>query len=714
MPQLLLEFLSEEIPARMQQRAAEDLARLLGAELAAAGLGEAALRTLCGQRRIAAITDDLPARAADVNEERKGPRVGAPEKALEGFLKAAGLKRIEDAQIQNDPKGDFYVAHISRKGRATAEIVAEAVPKIARAFPWPKSMRSGDSDFIWVRPLHAIVCVFDGRPVVFEVGGVASANQTRGHRFHAPAAITVRDAAEYEAKLRAAFVIADRETRKVKILGQAVAACQAKGLELVDDSGLLEELAGLAEWPVVVMGDMDKSFLDLPGEVIRLTMRTHQRYFAARDSKTGHLAPHFIAVANVDASDGGLAIAAGNARVLSARLNDARYFWDVDRFYDPIEKSRPKKLDAPERIEKLKTIVFHQKLGSVWDKVKRVRALAKALAPIVGADPVLADRAAVLSKCDLVTEIVGEFPELQGQIGRQLAELQGENKSVCAAIEDHYRPLGPNDRVPSDPVAITLALADKLDSIVGFFGIGDRPTGSSDPYALRRAALGVVRILLDRSIRLPLRTGLGEALLAYRRVQKALALVEERAEQSVFFADRLKVQLRAAGKRHDLVDAVFAPNPVTQEVDDDLVRIVARVEALDGFLKTEDGANLLAGHRRAANILAAEEKKGQGLTAAALNAGYQAAVLDNNPQPAERALLEAVNEAGPKAKEAVQNEKFEAAMAALAQFRGPLDLFFEQVLVNDPNAEVRKNRLLLLARIRDALGAVADFSKIEG
>ena len=714
MPELLLEFFSEEIPARMQKRAEEDLAKMLGEALSEAGLPKAKLRTLSGPRRVTVIADDLPARAADVDEERKGPRVGAPEKAVEGFLKAAGLSKIEDAQIQKDPKGDFYVARISKKGRDTAEIVAEAVPKIARAFPWPKSMRSGRSEFVWVRPLHGVLCLFDGAVVKFEVGPVASGGQTWGHRFLSKGALSPKDAADYENKLRDAHVIADRERRKAKIIGDAAAACAERGLELVEDAGLLEEVAGLAEWPVVVLGDLDPSFLDLPAEVIRLTMRTHQRYFAVRDPKSGKLAPHFVTVANVIPRDDGKAIAAGNSRVLSARLNDARFFWDGDR---------KTKLEA--RVEKLKQIVFHAKLGTVYDKVERVRALAKELAPIVGADPKLVDRAALLAKADLVTEVVGEFPELQGQIGRQLAELEGESKSVAVAIEDHYRPLGPNDRVPSDPVAIAVALADKLDSLAGFWAVGEKPTGSSDPFALRRAALGTVRTLIVSNVRLPL----GRVIRRDERstdyvsvggaVRKALwahlphtAAGSDRLDELTndllsFLADRLKVQLRDQGKRHDLVDAVFALG------DDDLVRIVARVEALDAFLKTEDGANLLAGYRRAANILAAEVKK-KAWSEADEKGAYDPAVLAQNPQPAERALLEAVNKIGPAAKTAVEKEQFETAMTALAGLRAPLDLFFEQVLVNDPNQSVRANRLLLLTQIRDALNGVADFSKIEG
>ena len=736
MPQLLLEFFSEEIPARMQKRAEEDLARLMGEALAAGGFAKSKMRALSGSRRIALIVDDLPAATPDVNEERKGPKVGAPEQALAGFMRAAGLAKIEDAQIQKDPKGDFYVARISKQGRATAALIAEIVPKIAREFPWPKSMRSGSSDFVWVRPLHKVVCVFDGKAVPFEIGGITSGDETEGHRFHAPAWIKVANAAEYETKLKAARVLVGREERKAKILVEAKAACAARQLELVEDAGLLEEVAGLAEWPVVVLGDMDPDFLDLPADVIRLTMRTHQRYFAVK-GRDGKLAPNFITIANIDAKDGGKAIAAGNARVLSARLNDARFFWDND-----------KKILLEDRVEKLKQIVFHQKLGSVWDKVERVRALAKELAPIVKADPVLVDRAALLAKADLVTETVGEFPELQGQIGRQLAELQGEEPSVAIAIEDHYRPVGPNDRVPTDPVALAVALADKLDTLVGFWAIDEKPTGSRDPYALRRAALGLVRIILSTRVRVSLmqafahplaRAHVARANQRFEDVRDRVLHVPELSGEFIasflnyyqgklfggdlspvgglyslgiahdlmmFLADRLKVQLRDQGKRHDLGDAVFALG------DDDLVRIVARVEALEAFLKTDDGATLLAGYRRAANILKAEEKKEPAL--AALLAEPKALPADKLKLPAEQSLLAGLEEAAAAAKKAVAAEQFETAMAALAKLRAPLDKFFEDVLVNDPDPELRKARLMLLARIRDALHQVADFSRIEG
>jgi glycyl-tRNA synthetase beta chain len=476
------------------------------------------------------------------------------------------------------------------------------------------------------------------------------------------------------------------------------------GLEMVEDSGLLDEVAGLVEWPVPVLGKMDPAFLDLPAEVIRLSMRTHQKYFAVRDPATGKLAPNFITVANIDAVDGGKAIAAGNARVLSARLNDARYFWDLDRFYDPIERTKPKKLDAPERIEKLKQIVFHQKLGSVWDKVERVRALAKELCAVTGADPALVDRAAVLSKCDLVTEVVGEFPELQGQIGRQIAEWQSENASVAIAVEDHYRPMGPNDRVPTDKAAITLALAEKCDMLSGFWAADEKPTGSKDPYALRRAALGIIRTVLEGRIKFPLRDQFRAASF---KVGDAVADVEE---LTLFMSDRLKVQLRDQGKRHDLVDAALRPGGA---LDDDLVRIVRRVEALEAFLKTDDGVNLLAGYKRAVNILRAEEKKEAGL------AESLAADLSNNVNAegvldAERNLAEVLAGADLAAQHALNSEDFAGAMGALARLRAPVDAFFDQVLVNDPDPMLRRSRLLLLSKVRAALERVADFSQIEG
>jgi len=677
MPQLLLEFFSEEIPARMQARAEADLERLLLEKLSAAGFLPEAVKAFAGPRRLAAVVEGLASRQPDVSEEKKGPRVGAPDAAVQGFLKSAGLTGLAQAQVVENKKGAFYVALVHKAGRPTPEILAEIVPEIVRAFPWPKSMRWGEGDLYWVRPLHAILCAFDGEPVHFEVGGVRSGLTTRGHRFHASGLMEARDFETYRDGLRAARVLLTREERKERILAEVHALCSAQELELVADEGLLEEVAGLAEWPVPLMGAMDPAFLELPDEVIRLTMRTHQRYFAVRDPRTGRLAPKFIAVANIEALDGGGAIAAGNARVLSARLSDARFFWEAD-------KARPLESLLP----KLDRIVFHEKLGSVGDKARRFESLAVELAAAIYPGEVERVReAARLCKADLVSDTVGEFPELQGQAGARLHAAQGGEARVAAAIEDHYRPQGPSDRTPSDPVAICVALADKLDTLCGFWAIDEKPTGSKDPYALRRAALGVVRIVLENGVRLPLGDRAPKDLLA-------------------FLAERLKVQLREQGKRHDLVDAVFALG------DDDLVRIVARVEALGAFLKTEDGASLLAGYRRAANILKAEEKKDPAIAAAAAaGEAPQAALL---ALPAEQALHRAIETVGPAAAEAMAAEQFEAAMANLARLRAPVDGFFEAVLVNAAEAELRRNRLLLLAQVRGTINAIADFGRIEG
>lgn len=746
MAELLLEFFSEEIPARMQKRAEEDLARALGEKLKAAGLEPKTLATFSTPRRLGLTIGDLPAKAADVNEEKKGPRVGAPDQAIQGFLKSTGLASIDQAQVVEDKKGAFYVARIERAGRATAAILQDVIPEIVRGFPWPKSMRSGESDLQWVRPLQNILCLFDGAPVKIDVGGVKSAPTTWGHRFHAPEKINVTSVGQYKQALAGAHVVLEREERKRTILEGAKQACAARGLELVEDIGLLEEVAGLAEWPVVLLGDMDPAFLDLPGEVIRLSMRTHQKYFAVRDPKSGKLAPHFVTVANVSAKDGGKAIAAGNARVLSARLNDARFFWDTD-------KKTP--LYTAERKAKLEKIVFHQKLGSVWDKVERVRVLAEQLCAVTGVHDLEAVKgAAERAKMDLVTETVGEFPELQGQVGRQLySKEDGAIASIAAAIEDHYRPIGPADRVPEDRVAVTLALADKLDTLACFWAIDEKPTGSSDPYALRRAGLGLIRILLERQLRLPLQVALlysgrfamaaalksGVANLEHARTPLAAALalgaegtvpefvevskkavaalqksfgsvpaqqweVERAASILAFLADRLKVQLREQGKRHDLVDAIFSLK------DDDFHRVAVRAATLDVFLKSQDGANLLAGYKRAANILAAEEKKGK-WSAEEAKGAVDAKLL---AEPAEKALHGALEVALPAARAAVEKEDFAAAMKALSGLRAPVDAFFEGVLVNAEDPSLRRNRLLLLSRLVEALSAVADFSKIEG
>ena len=662
MPQLLLELFSEEIPARMQAQAARDLERMARERLAEQGFLPEAMTAFAGPRRLTLVIEGLPEAQADRVEERKGPRVGAPEKAMEGFLRSTGL-----TQDQLTEQDGVWFAKIERKGRPTPEIVAEMVEAIVRNFPWPKSMTWGRGTLRWVRPLKRIVCLFDGAVVPFNIDGIESGDVTEGHRFMGAAKpFRVKDFDTYRDGLEAHFVVLDAEERKARIIEAARTLCFARNLELVEDEGLLAEVAGLAEWPTPILGDMDRVFLDLPPEVIRTSMRTHQKYFAVRDPASGALAPHFVTVANIQPQDGGRVIAAGNAKVLSARLSDARFFWDEDR-----------KIRLEDRLEKLKGVTFHARLGTMFDRVERIAALAERLAPVVGADPALAARAARLAKADLVTGMVGEFPELQGLMGGYYARAEGLGEDLAGAIADHYRPQGPTDATPATPVGRAVALADKLDTLIGFFGIDEKPTGSRDPYALRRSALGVIRIVLEAQLRLPLRELVGEELLA-------------------FFADRLKVLLREQGRRHDLVDAVFALG------DDDLLRIVGRVEALDGFLKTDDGANLLAGYKRATNILRAEEKKGALPTGAAK-------ALSGAPA-AELALVEALAQTEPKVAAALKDEDFVRAMQALASLRAPVDAFFEDVLVNSDDAAERENRLRLLSQVRDAIGRVADFS----
>ncbi|MDP1875709.1 glycine--tRNA ligase subunit beta [Phenylobacterium sp.] len=666
MPQLLLELFSEEIPARMQVQAARDLERMARERLAEQGFLPEAMTTFAGPRRLTLVIEGLPEAQADRTEERKGPRVGSPEKAMEGFLRSTGLTL--DQLVDQD---GVWFAKIERKGRPTAAIIAEMVEAIVRNFPWPKSMTWGRGTLRWVRPLKRIVCLFDGAVVPFTIDGIESGDITEGHRFMGTAKpFSVKDFDTYRDRLAAHFVVLEAEERKARISDAARTLCFARNLELVEDEGLLNEVAGLAEWPTPVLGDMNPDFLDLPPEVIRTSMRTHQKYFAVRDPTTGRLAPHFITVANIQAADGGAAIAAGNAKVLSARLADARFFWDEDR-----------KLRLEDRLEKLKGVTFHAKLGAMSDRVGRITDLARRLAPLVGADPDAAVQAARLAKADLVTGMVGEFPELQGLMGGYYARAEGLPADVAEAIGDHYKPQGPGDALPTGPVGSTLALADKLDSLIGFFGIDEKPTGSRDPYALRRSALGVIRIVLEGGIRLPLRELVGDELVA-------------------FFADRLKVLLRDQGRRHDLVDAVFALG------DDDLVRIVARVEALDGFLTTEDGSNLLAGYKRATNILKAEEKKGVMPTGPAV-------AMPAAPA-AELALVQVLAGAEPAVTKALAAEDFVAAMQALSGLRGPVDAFFEQVLVNAEDAAERDNRLRLLNQVRDAMGRVADFGQVTG
>ncbi|MBO9710449.1 MAG: glycine--tRNA ligase subunit beta [Caulobacter sp.] len=671
MPQLLLELFSEEIPARMQSGAARDLERLAREHLAAAGFLPEALKTFAGPRRLTLVVEGLPAAQADRKEELKGPRVGAPPQAMEGFLRKAGV-----TQDQLVEQNGVWMAFVEKKGRATPEIVAEMVETIVRAFPWPKSMTWGSGKLRWVRPLKRILCVFDREIVPFAIEGIQSGDVSEGHRFMRVGRgwggqpFKARDFDEYQKGLLDHFVVLDVEERKERILEGCKTLCFARNLELVDDIGLLEEVAGLAEWPTPVLGDMDPAFLDLPGEVIRTSMRTHQKYFAVRDPATGGLAPHFITIANVQSADGGKVIAEGNAKVLSSRLSDARFFWDEDV-----------KVGFKPWLEKLEGVTFHAKLGTMAQRVERIVALAGEIAPLVGADPEKAKEAARLAKADLASQMVGEFPELQGLMGGYYARTFKMDGEIADAIRDHYKPQGPSDAVPTAPLSVAVALADKLDTLVGFFAIDEKPTGSKDPFALRRAALGVIRIILENAVRLPLSKFGREDLIA-------------------FFADRLKVTLKDQGKRHDLVDAVFALG------DDDLVRIVARVEALDGFLKTDDGKNLLAGYKRASNILKAEEKKGW-------KGEGEAELLPNASEP-EVALHDALRLVRQPLAAALEAEDFTAAMRELAGLRGPVDAFLDGVFVNSDVPEERDSRLKTLAAVRDAMGQVADFSQIAG
>ena len=681
MPDFLLELLSEEIPARMQAKASQDLARLFTEQLALAGIKAEAVETYATPRRLALIARSLPAETAPVREETKGPRSSAPPQALEGFLRKTGLTR--DQLVDRD---GILFAIVEKPGRSTASVLADAVPAIIRAFPWPKSMRWGDASastesIRWVRPLHGIVALLGEEIVEIEIAGVKSGAATVGHRFHHSGVITIGSANDYLEKLRACHVILDPAERRRIIADGAAAAALGAGLSLVEDDGLLQENAGLTEWPVPLLGQFDPAFLDVPREVIQLTMRTNQKYFACTDP-AGNLAPNFICTANIDAADGGAAIVQGNRKVLAARLSDAKFFWEHDL-----------KVPLEEQAKKLGQIVFHEKLGTVADKVERVAKLARWLVEdgiVKGADADRAETAARLSKADLVTGMVGEFPELQGIIGGYLARAQGQPQEVADAIRDHYKPVGQGDEVPTAPVTVAVSLADKLDSIAGFFGAGLVPTGSRDPFALRRAALGILELTTKNKLRYGLRKTLGKA--AHEgSIDAGRALGD-------FFADRLKVQQREAGVRHDLIDAVFALGS-----EDDLVRLLARVGALQAFVETPEGADLLAGYKRAANILKKEDWTATGEK-----------TLSYVPLPEEALLMAALDSAEPRARSAIEAEDFEAAMAALATLRGPVDAFFDKVTVNDPDPAKRAARLGLLSRMRDAVGEVADFSRIEG
>jgi glycyl-tRNA synthetase beta chain len=744
MPDFLLELFSEEIPARMQARAAEDLRKLVTEALVGAGLLYEGAKAFVTPRRLALTVKGVPVRQPDVKEEKKGPRVGAPEGAIQGFLRAAGLKSIGEAKVVADKKGDFYLAVSEKPGRPAIEVIAEIVPEVVKTFPWPKSMRWGEQSaqpgsLGWVRPLHSIVATFGPETeepdiVAFAVDGIKAADETRGHRFMAPQPFRVRRFDDYRDSLLKAKVVLDPERRKEIILADAKNLAFAQGYELLEDAGLLAEVAGLVEWPVVLMGSFDQAFLAMPPEIVRATIRNNQKCFVLRDPRTAQLVGKFILVANIEAEDGGKAIIAGNERVIRARLADAKFFYDTDL-----------KTRLEDRLPKFEHIVFHEKLGTQAERIARIERLAGEIALKLSSQPEFfpgqtlspddlqreqdtyrrqVRRAARLAKADLLTEVVGEFPELQGLMGKYYALAQGEDASVAAACEDHYKPLGPADRVPTDPVTVAVALADKIDTLVGFWAIDEKPTGSKDPYALRRAALGTIRLILDNQLRLSL---IPIFLHHFDRFSLSIDAMAIAFDLLSFINDRLKVQLREQGARYDLVDAVLvvgqtvyhgpraqlrsdaelSPQLFGVYTNDVLLLIVRRIEALGKFLDTEDGKNLLAGYKRATNIIRIEEKRDK-----------REYIGQPDPslfrQDEERALASAIDVAKAEASAAVAREDFEAAMGAMAKLRPRVDAFFEKVTVNVEDQQLRENRLNLLNEIRAATRTVADFSRIEG
>jgi glycyl-tRNA synthetase beta chain len=748
MPDFLLELFSEEIPARMQARAAEDLRKLVTEALVGAGLLYEGAKAFVTPRRLALAVKGVPVRQPDVKEEKKGPRVGAPEGAIQGFLRAAGLKSIGEAKVVPDKKGDFYLAVIEKPGRPAIEVIAEIVPEVVKTFPWPKSMRWGEQSarpgsLGWVRPLHSIVATFGPETeepdiVAFAVDGIKAGDETRGHRFMAPQPFKVRRFEDYAAKLEKAKVVLDPERRKEMILADAKNLAFAQGYELLEDAGLLAEVAGLVEWPVVLMGSFDRAFLAIPPEIVRATIRNNQKCFVLRDPRTSQLVGKFILVANIEAEDGGKAIIAGNERVIRARLADAKFFYDTD-----LKNWRDVPLE--DRLSKFKHIVFHEKLGTQWDRIGRIERLADEIALTLSSRPEFfpgqtlssddlqreqdtyrrqVRRAARLSKADLLTEVVGEFPELQGLMGKYYALAQGEDASVAAACEEHYRPLGPSDRVPTDPVSVAVALADKIDTLVGFWAIDEKPTGSKDPYALRRAALGTIRLILDNQLRLSL---IPIFRHHFDQVPPPIDTTVSAFDLLSFINDRLKVQLREQGARYDLVDAVLAAGQIVYHgpkdqlrsdaevspqlfgvyTNDVLLLIVRRVEALGKFLDTEDGKTLLAGYKRATNIIRIEEKRDKRQYTGRPNPSLYR-------QDEERALASAIDTAKAEAAAAVAREDFEPAMRAMAKLRPHVDAFFDKVTVNVEDKQLRENRLNLLNEIRAATCTVADFSCIEG
>ena len=699
MAELLLELFSEEIPARMQARGAADLARLVGEALGAAGLAFDRSEAFVTPRRLTLVVDGLPVRQPDLREEKRGPRIDAPDKAIQGFLRANDLT-LEQCEQREAGKGTFWFAVIERAGRPAGEVLPECLATAVAALAWPKSMRWGTGHARWVRTLQRGLCIFDGAPVSFALpGGVAVGALTTGHRFHDPEAFEVSSFAQYRDRLLAAHVMLDPAERKRVIADGAAALAAAEGLKVKDDPGLLDEVVGLVEWPVPLMGRIDEAFMDVPDEVLQTSMRTHQKYFSVLEAD-GRLAPRFVVVANIAAPDGGAQIVAGNERVLRARLSDAKFFWDQDR-----------KSPLADRIAALEPMVFHAKLGSLAHKVERIETLAGEIAAFVpGADAGQARRAARLAKADLTTEMVFEFPELQGTMGGHYARHDGEDEAVAVAVAEHYAPQGPGDDCPRDPLSAVVALADKLDTLVGFFAIGERPTGSGDPFALRRAALGIIRLVLENGIRINLREAFRKAYWGYNETVPDFEAQLDgghkpkilEADLLVFFADRLKVHLRSQGVRHDLIAAVFALGD-----EDDLVRLLTRVAALEGFLTAEDGANLLVAHKRASNIVAIEEKKDGTTHSGPVDTGLLA-------EPEETALHERLDDVRARFAPLLAEERFDDAMTVLAELRAPVDAFFDRVTVNADDKALRANRLRLLSEIRETMGAVADFFQIEG
>ncbi len=691
MPELLLELYSEEIPARMQARAAGDLKRLVTLQLEDAGLSYERAETFVTPRRLALVIDGLPERQPDTCEEKRGPRSNAPENAIQGFLKGNGLT-LEECEVRETDKGKFLFAVISQSGHHTAEVLPSIVGRALSALSWQKSMRWGSGKARWVRPLNHVLAVYCGKQVDFgsltPIDAVTVTHRARGHRFHAPKPFAVRNFADYHTKLRDRFVIVDSAERREIISIRTTELAAAEGLTVRDDPALLSEVAGLVEWPVPLMGSIDPAFMEVPHEVLTTSMRTHQKYLSLLNAD-GSLAPRFVVVANIEAPDGGAQIIAGNERVLRARLADAKFFWDQD-----------KKVRLKDRVSVLDQITFHTKLGSLGEKVLRMQTLAAEFAEFIpGCNSGLAQSAALLAKADLTTEMVSEFPELQGIMGRYYALEEGENSAISDALAEHYAPQGPGDLCPTAPTSVAVALADKLDTLAGFFAIDEKPTGSGDPFALRRAAIGTIRLILENSLRLPLRSACEMALHHSNEEAVNKKVVEDLL---TFFADRLKVHLREQGIRHDLINAVFALGN-----EDDLVRLLARVDALKSFLGTDDGANLLIAHKRASNIVAKEEKK----DSVSYDEETDAFLLS---EIEEKTLHSRLRELNVRITPILADEKFEEAMDMLAELRQPIDNFFDRVTVNSEDAKQRVNRLKLLSQVRSTMGKIADFAKIEG